>query len=136
MKYITLCLKAALISTLSFMLLFFIYSLLIDSRMEFWLYSFIIEFFFLYPMYLFIGTPLTYLIRLPIKQIKSGFVYYLILIVSVSIAAFIIMYIFTINNGIGASVPFVDYVGLILFTFIVALSSIFGVEISEKSRNK
>jgi hypothetical protein len=137
MKYIFLHLRAALISTLSFILLSFLYSLLIDSRMEMVLFSLIIEFIFLYPLYLFLGNPLTYLIRLFIKQIESRFVYYSIFIVSVSIAAFMVMYIFTINNGKGTGLPFEGHtLQLNFFTFILAISSIFGVEVSEKSRDK
>jgi hypothetical protein len=132
MKYIfSKHLKAALLSTLSFILLYFIYSIFIDSRMEFALYTIMVEFLFLYPMYLLIGNPITFLIHRLIKQIKSTMVYYAVLILSVSIAAFLIMYLFALNNQAVTGIP-VNHQpgGVILLTLLVAISSILGVKVS------
>jgi hypothetical protein len=134
MKFISLHIKAALISSLSFSILSFFFGLFIDPRMEFPLYAFLIEFIFLFPLYLLIGNPITYLSRLFIKKVTDRF-YYPLLILFVSITAFIIMYIQSLYNGIGLGSSLQDdYIQLILFTLIVAFSSIFGVEVSNKAK--
>jgi drug/metabolite transporter (DMT)-like permease len=133
MKSISLHIKAALISSLSFSISSFFFGLFIDPRMEFPLYAFLIEFIFLFPLYLLIGNPITYLSRLFIKKVTDRF-YYPLLILFISITAFIIMYILSLYNGIGLRSSLTDdFIQLILFTLIVAFSSIFGVEVSDKA---
>jgi hypothetical protein len=134
MKFILSNIKAAIISSLSFSVLYFIYSLFIDPRMEYPLYAFLVEFIFLFPLYLLIGNPITYLSRLFINKVTDRF-YYPILILFISITAFTIMYIMSLNNGIGLRSSLQDnYIQVILVTLIVSLSSIFGVEVSEKTK--
>jgi hypothetical protein len=134
MKSISLHIKAALISSLSFSISSFFFGLFIDPRMEFPLYTFLIEFIFLFPLYLLIGNPITYLSRLFIKKVTDRF-YYPLLILFISITAFIIMYILSLYNGIGLRSSLTDdFIQLILFTLIVAFSSIFGVEVSDKAK--
>jgi hypothetical protein len=126
MNFLYFNLKAALISTISFLFLIFFYGLLIDPTIEYVLFSLLVQFIFIFPIYLLIGNPITILIRLLLKKILP-FIYLPLLILIVGPIAFTIIYIMSGNNGIDAgNIP--------IFTLIIACSSIFGIEAAEKSR--
>jgi hypothetical protein len=133
MTFITVHLRAAFLSTLTFLALNFFYSILTND-LEYIIFVLITEFVFIFPIYLFVGNPITFLIRFFLRKLDPLF-YYLILTTVISAIALSFIYILSLNNGIGIKTTLQDSkLQIFLFTLLVAIPSIFGTEVSEKNK--
>lgn len=134
LQYIKLYFIGTLFSSIFFLIFFCLYAVFLGEEIDYLSLPFM--FVFVFSIYLLIANPITVLVQI---LLKKYFWYHIILLtIIVSIVSLLINYGMAVNINMDLSLPTSNilagnYIHFIIYSFITALPSVFGVEFFNRS---
>lgn len=128
MHYIRTHFVGSLISSMYFLVLFYLYVMWIDGDFDFLSLPFI--FLYVFPVYLLIANTITTLVRFLLKRVMNNYVP--LLTIFIFILSILFNYIVAINSQVGFDLSGQEYTHFVVFCCIAAFPSVLGVEYSDR----